>query len=110
MTVGLVFLGAAVGAVLRHLAGRLVRRAFPWATLLVNVAGSFVLGVVAGASPAVVALVGTGFCGGLTTFSTFSWETVELVEGGRVGRAVANVAVSLVAGVAAAGFGYWLSR
>lgn len=110
MTLGLVFAGAAVGAVLRHLTGRLVRRSFPWATLLVNVVGSFVLGAVAGASPAVVTLVGTGFCGGLTTFSTFSWETVALVEEGRVGRAVANVAVSVVVGVAAAGLGYRLSR
>lgn len=110
MTVGLVFAGAAAGAVLRYLTGRALRRAFPWATLLVNVVGSFVLGAVAGASPSVAALVGTGFCGGLTTFSTFSWETVALVEEGKAGQALANVATSLVAGVAAAGLGYWLTR
>ncbi|QFZ17350.1 fluoride efflux transporter CrcB [Saccharothrix syringae] len=110
MTAGLVFAGAAVGAVLRYLTGLLLPRRFPWATLAVNVAGSFVLGVVAGASPAVTALVGTGFCGGLTTFSTFSWETVALVEAGRAGQALANVATSLVTGVAAAFLGYALTR
>ncbi|MFC6090540.1 fluoride efflux transporter CrcB [Saccharothrix lopnurensis] len=110
MTPVLVFAGAAVGAVLRYLVGRALRRSFPWATLLVNVVGSFVLGLVAGSAPAVAALVGTGFCGGLTTFSTFSWETVALVEEGRAGRALANVALSVVVGVAAAGLGYRLGR
>lgn len=110
MTVLLVFVGAAVGASLRYLAGRLVRRSFPWATLAVNVVGSFLLGCVAGASPHLVALVGTGLCGGLTTYSTFSHETLRLTEDGKHWQAFANAAVSVIAGVAAAALGYALTR
>jgi fluoride exporter len=71
------------------------------------VAGSFVLGllVVAPASGPVMALLGTGFCGALTTYSTFSYETVRLVEEGAWRLAVANVAGSLAAGTGAAACG-----
>jgi fluoride exporter len=110
VTVLLVFVGAAVGASLRYAAGRLVQRSFPWATLAVNVVGSFVLGCVAGTSPHLAALVGTGLCGGLTTYSTFSYETVRLTEDGRYRQAFANVAVSLIVGVGAAALGYALTR
>lgn len=110
MTVFLVFAGASVGAVLRYAVGRLVRRSFPWATLAVNVVGSFVLGCVAGAAPDLVALVGAGLCGGLTTYSTFGYETARLTEDGRYRQALANVAASLAAGVAAAALGYALTR
>ncbi|TQM80426.1 camphor resistance protein CrcB [Saccharothrix saharensis] len=110
MTVLLVFVGAAVGASLRHAASRVLPRSFPWATLAVNVVGSFVLGCVAGASPDLVALLGTGLCGGLTTYSTFSYETIRLAEDGRYRQAFANVAASLTTGVAAAALGYALTR
>ncbi len=115
MTVAMVLLGGAIGAPLRYLTDLLVQSryhgAFPWGTFLVNVAGSLLLGVTAalvsaGASPWVYALVGTGFCGALTTFSTFSYETVRLVEEGSIFKAVMNclgsVAVGL--GVCAGGF------
>ncbi|MEU4740136.1 CrcB family protein [Actinosynnema sp. NPDC023658] len=110
MTVLLVFAGAAVGATLRFLAGLLVRRSFPWATLAVNVVGSFVLGCVAGGEPGLSALLGTGLCGGLTTYSTFSYETIRLAEDGHHWRAFANVAANVTAGVAAAALGYALTR
>ncbi|QQQ77774.1 fluoride efflux transporter CrcB [Saccharothrix sp. 6-C] len=110
MTVLLVFAGAAVGASLRYAAGRLAQRTFPWATLAVNVVGSFVLGCVAGTSPDLFALVGTGLCGGLTTYSTFSYETVRLTEDGRYRRALANIAASLALGLAAAVLGCLISR
>lgn len=110
MTVLLVFLGAAVGATLRYLTARLVRRAFPWATLAVNVVGSFVLGCVAGASPHLVALVGAGLCGGLTTYSTFGYETTRLTEDGRHRQAFANVAANVAVGVTAAALGHLLTR
>ncbi|MEV1332176.1 fluoride efflux transporter CrcB [Micromonospora costi] len=116
MTVLLVALGAAVGAPLRYLTDRAVQArfgaAFPWGTLTVNVAGSLVLGAVVGlpAGPAVTTLVGTGFCGALTTWSTLSYETLRLArEGGRL-PALLNVLGSVAAGLAAAAAGYALAR
>jgi CrcB protein len=87
VTVLLVLLGGAVGAPVRYLTDVSVQRlhgtVFPWGTWTVNVVGSFVLGVVAAAGPDwLVTLAGTGFCGALTTFSTFGFETVRLVEEG----------------------------
>jgi fluoride exporter len=113
MTLLLVLLGGAVGAVTRYLTDVTVQRAhsteFPWGTWTVNMAGSFVLGVVAAAGPGwLVTLAGTGFCGALTTFSTFGYETVRLSEEGRSSLAVANVATSLAAGLTAAALGWWL--
>jgi fluoride exporter len=108
MTLLLVALGAAVGAPLRYLTDRLVQSwhdsLFPWGTWAVNVAGSFVLGLlVAGSvSGPAMAMLGTGFCGALTTYSTFSYETVRLAEEGAWRQVVANVAGSLVAGIGAA--------
>jgi CrcB protein len=106
----LVMVGAAVGAPLRYLTDRSVQRrhdsAFPWGTFVVNVVGSFVLGLVSGGlGPELRLLVGTGFCGALTTYSTFSYETLRLAEDGSVLLAAANVAGSVAAGVAAAFLG-----
>ena len=108
MTVLLVALGAAVGAPTRYLADRFVRSRlgsrFPWATLLVNVAGSALLGFLTAlpADPASGALLGTGFCGALTTYSTFSYETLSLARAGARGRALAYVLASATLGVLAA--------
>ena len=111
MTVLLVALGAAVGAPLRYLTDRAVQArygsAFPWGTLTVNVAGSLVLGFLVGlpVGPAWTALLGTGFCGALTTYSTFSYETLALARDGAGLRAAGYVTVSLLAGLGAAGLG-----
>ena len=115
MTVLLVILGAAVGAPLRYLADRAVQErhesAFPWGTLIVNVGGSLLLGLLAGlpATGAAAALLGTGFCGALTTYSTFSYETLHLARGGLRWHAVANVTVSVLAGLGAAWLGVLLA-
>ena len=118
MTVVLVLVGGAVGAPLRYLTDLVVQSrhdsVLPWGTLTVNVSGSFVLAataaaVSAGGAPTwVLTLVGTGFCGALTTFSTFGFETVRLVEDGSWLEALANVALSLVAGLAACAAGWAL--
>jgi CrcB protein len=108
----LVALGAALGAPARYLTDRAVQRRHlatqPWGTMTVNVVGSLVLGVVASTSPGTgwSALVGTGFCGALTTYSTFGYETVRLAGSGERGAAWWNVVVSTVAGIAAAAVGW----
>jgi CrcB protein len=113
MTALLVLVGGIVGAPTRYLVDQAVQRrhdtSFPWGTWTVNMAGSFVLGVVVSAAPDWLAtLAGTGFCGALTTFSTFGYETVRLAEEGETAGAVLNVALSLCAGLAAAALGWFL--
>jgi fluoride exporter len=114
-----VLAGGMIGAPARYVADRLIQgrhdNVFPWGTFAVNMAGSAVLGFVLGAQrhlglpPAVFALVGTGFCGGLTTFSTFGYETLRLLEDGAVGEAGMNVLGSLVVGVLLAWLGFRLA-
>jgi fluoride exporter len=85
---------------------------FPWGTFAVNMGGSAVLGFLLGAErhlglpPVVFALLGTGFCGGLTTFSTFGYETLRLLEDGAVADAGLHVIGSLAAGVLLAWAGF----
>ncbi|WP_369217149.1 fluoride efflux transporter CrcB [Streptomyces flavofungini] len=107
-----VIAGAMIGAPLRHLTDRAVRTrlntAFPWGTLTVNVVGSLILGILAGAVTAGAApshlelFLGTGLCGALTTYSTFSYETLRLAESGARFYSVANALGSVAAGVGAA--------
>jgi len=113
-----VALAGGVGAVARFVLDGLVRSRvaswFPVGTVVVNVTGSFVLGLVTGLALAHVVpdelrlVVGTGFCGGYTTFSTASFETVRLVEQRRVGATLLNGVGTLVVTVGVAGLGLWL--
>lgn len=115
MTALLVMLGGAVGACARYVTDLWVqsrhRSGFPVGTLTVNVVGSLLVGLVAG-SPSLPAwaltLVGTGFCGALTTFSTFSLETYVLLASRRWWMALGNVLGSLALGLAAVSLGWWL--
>jgi len=118
VTALLVVLGATVGAPLRYLTDLLVqsrhRTTFPWGTFTVNAAGSLVLGAVAGAvahgAPGwLLTAAGTGFCGALTTFSTFGFETVRLAEEGSAREAFLNVALSLLVGFLACTGGWELA-
>ncbi|MGH3775940.1 MAG: fluoride efflux transporter CrcB [Pseudonocardiaceae bacterium] len=118
MTVLLVALGAAIGAPLRYLVDRAVQSRhdtlFPWGTFAVNAAGSFVLGALATTGlhtpTPVMALVGTGLCGALTTYSTFGYETVRLLQEGARLFAVINAAASVIAGLGAAVLGSALAQ
>jgi CrcB protein len=118
VTVALVLLGGALGAPLRYLTDLVIQSrhdsVLPWGTLTVNVVGSLVLGLVAGAVAGggapewLLTLVGTGFCGALTTFSTFGFETVRLVEDGSWTEALLNVSLSLTVGFLACAGGWAL--
>ena len=97
----------AVGAPARYLVdawmGDRTIGPFPWGTFVVNVSGSFVLGLLTGLAlyhalpQAPKVILGTGFCGAYTTFSAFSFETVRLVEEGDLGQAAANMGANLAA-------------
>lgn len=111
----LVGLGASAGAVSRYLIDQAVTRnratAFPAGTWIINITGSFILGLLTGLAAHhglpvdVVTVIGTGVCGGYTTFSTFSFETIRLTEDGSGLIAVGNVVGSIAAGLAAAALG-----
>lgn len=106
----LVAAGGALGAAVRYLLVLCVSGRFPWSILVANLAGSFVLGVLlVSASPGWLLFAGVGFCGALTTFSTFALDTFVLAREGRhtasvvnVGASVAGSVLALIAGLALA--------
>lgn len=115
----LVLLAAAgaAGALARYgIATAVGTRSFPWATLLINVAGSLALGYVLGGPVAArwpgtpTLVVGVGFLGAFTTFSTFAFEATGLLRDDRPLAALAYVAASLTAGLAASALGYVVGR
>ncbi len=104
-----VAIGSGIGGATRLLVGNFIQQrlgtSFPMGTLIINITGSFILGfvlryalAVPDMSPAIRALLTTGFCGGYTTFSTYSFETATLIEDGRYERA--SLYILLSAGVA----------
>jgi fluoride exporter len=118
MTLVLIFVGAAIGAPLRYLTDRAVQSRhdslFPWGTFSVNLIGCLILGALTGAGTALpaptLAFAGTGFCGALTTYSTFSYETLRLAEQKAYFYAAMNALVSIVAGLGAALLAYTTTR
>jgi fluoride exporter len=114
-----VALAAGLGAVARYVLDQIVEHktsgSFPAGTLLVNLTGSLVLGLVVGlglhhglaATPTVI--VGVGFSGGYTTFSTWAWESLALADYGELAQAAANIVVSFAAGLLAAAAGLGLA-
>jgi CrcB protein len=115
----LVCLGSVVGAPLRYVVDREVQsrheRVFPFGTLVVNLSGALALGAVVGAaargglSPLAVDALGAGLLGSYTTFSTFTWETLQMIDEGSAWHACANVAASVLGGLGAAVLGVWLT-
>ena len=117
---GYIAAGSVLGGVARYLFSLLIELipGFPWATLFVNVTGSFVIGfysTLSGPDGRLFAgarqrqFVITGFCGGYTTFSTFSLETFRLLEGGMARIAFLNIGVSIVTWLVAVWLGYLLA-
>ena len=112
-------LGGAVGSVARYLLGTLMQRAsegFPWGTLVVNVTGSLLLGFLARylldptVSAELRAGLTVGLCGGYTTFSTFSLETMTLLQRGAYGRAASYVSASVALSLLATFVGFAMAR
>jgi CrcB protein len=107
-------LGGAVGSVIRYSIGLLPSKSpFPWATLAINISGSFILGLFVtwalGRLPiSVITPISVGVLGGFTTFSTFAWEGLFLSRTGRSELAVGYLVLSVVGGLAAAWLGYHL--
>jgi fluoride exporter len=118
---GCIAAGSVLGGVARYLLSLLIQvvPGFPWATLFVNVTGSFIIGfysTLSGPDGRLFAsarqrqFVMTGFCGGYTTFSTFSLETFRLLEGGMVQTALLNIAISIATWLLAVWLGYVLAN
>ena len=103
--------GGAVGSVCRYLTSRLFEASFPWATLLVNIVGSLLIGLLVGLSsknvisPDMKLLLVTGFCGGFTTFSTFANESFGMLKAGDVLLAALYVGLSVAIGIMAVWLG-----
>ena len=113
----LVFIGGGFGSVLRYAIGLCIgTAASPWATLAVNVAGSFAIGLLGGWSErfgwseAVRLALTVGLCGGFTTFSTFSKESLALVQSGRWGAFALYALGSFAIGIAAVAMGYLIAK
>ncbi|GAB3733790.1 fluoride efflux transporter CrcB [Spirosoma lituiforme] len=117
----LVFLGGGLGSVLRYALGRLIpatlmNAPFPTAILCVNLVASFVLGVIVGwatgrsAGEEARLLIGVGFCGGLSTFSSFSNDTIVLIQHGRFGAALLNIGLNVILCLVASAGGLWLGQ
>lgn len=113
----LVAAGGGIGAVLRYVTSVLLHNnSFPFATLLINIAGSFAIGIIMAMSlksPAQLAETGrlflaTGICGGFTTFSTFSYENIQLLQAGKYNLAFIYIFASVTAGLLAAWLGFKL--
>lgn len=121
LKITLVGAGGLLGSIGRYLTAKIVDEKllgiFPYGTLTVNVIGSLILGLIYGLMLRKVGLtdhwklfLGTGFCGGFTTFSTFALENVTLLDQKLVGTSLLYIAVSLVLGLVGVVAGIWLSR
>jgi CrcB protein len=115
----LVAAGGAIGSVGRAWVGiaaaRLFGLSFPWGTMIINIVGSAIIGIIAATalspgrtvlSPEIRIFLMVGFCGGFTTFSSFSLQTFELLRDGRPGAALANIVASVVLCIAATAAAY----
>ena len=117
----LVGLGSFVGGALRYLISTWMKNAcsqgFPWGTLMVNLVGCFLIGVIfalfsrySSTSHPWCLLLTTGLCGGFTTFSTFANESLQMLQNGHWGGFITYVSISVIAGISLTALGYWVVK
>ena len=116
-----IFLGGGLGSVFRYgtslLTQKFYTNSFPLATFFVNVIGCFLIGLLVGFSDKLFAtntdlriLFITGFCGGYTTFSTFGFENIQLIQNNQLGLAFTYIGLSVLIGLLAVWFGLFLAK
>ncbi len=113
----IVGIGGMIGTVGRYLCSHFIRHdGFPYATFMVNVLGSLLIGVIMGMAARQEGFgnwrlfLATGICGGFTTFSAFAWENMQLLQQQRFGSFLLYTGFSLLLGLAAVFAGYWLTK
>ena len=117
----IVGIGSFIGGALRYLISTLFKQyctqGFPWGTLLVNLMGCFIFGIIfalfskySSTSHLWCLLLTTGLCGGFTTFSTFAYESVLMLQQGNLSGFISYVATSLIAGISLFALGYWIFK
>lgn len=117
----IVGIGSFIGGALRYLISTLFKQfctqGFPWGTLLVNLMGCFIFGAIfalfskySSTSHPWCLLLTTGLCGGFTTFSTFAYESVLMLQQGNLSGFISNVATSLIMGISLFALGYWIFK
>ena len=117
----LVGLGSFVGGALRYFISTWMKNAcsqsFPWGTLMVNLVGCFLIGVIfalfsrfCSTSHPWCLLLTTGLCGGFTTFSTFANESLQMLQNGQWGGFITYVSISVIAGISLTALGYWVGK
>lgn len=113
--------GSFIGGAMRYLISTFMKNAcgqgFPWGTLIVNLLGSFFIGIIfaifsknSSTYHTLYLLFATGFCGGFTTFSTFANESVQMLQQGNTTGFVAYVSTSIIAGFVLVALGYWMVK
>lgn len=115
----LIFFGGGLGSVFRFLISKIdiLEKSFPYGTLFVNILGSLILGLIMGSylkntnfNPNYIVFFGTGFCGGFTTFSTFSDQSLRMLNEGNLITFFSYIALSLFLGIFAVYLGYYIIK
>lgn len=113
--------GSFIGGAMRYLLSTYIKnmygQTFPWGTLVVNLLGCFVFGIIFAlfskhnsTDNTFYLLLTTGICGGFTTFSTFANESVQMIQNGNIGEFIGYMATSVIVGIALIALGYWIVK
>lgn len=113
--------GSFIGGAMRYLLSTYIKnmygQTFPWGTLVVNLLGCFVFGIIFAlfskhnsTDNTFCLLLTTGICGGFTTFSTFANESVQMIQNGNIGEFIGYMATSVIVGIALIALSYWIVK